>query len=129
MLGRTFIDITNMDTETISYSELARRVGDCILNNELQSQLGDTYEFELFNGEDVYCYKHEDKEDCEAKEDECEHQSRDIYQTYVITKDGAEYLKRKTDEIVYYCEALDLYIWGITHYGTSWNGVFTTIKA
>ena len=34
----------------------------------------------------------------------------------------------KAHEIVYYSEELDLYIWGVTHYGTSWDYVLTDIK-
>lgn len=117
------------NTEKVSYSELARRVGDCILNNELQSQLGGEYEFELFNGEDQYCYTHEDKEECVKDESPCEYESTEVYQTYIIDKSGADYLRRKTNEIVYYCKELDLYLWGITHFGTSWSGVFTEIKS
>ncbi len=116
------------NTETVSYSELARRVGDCILNNELHYQLGE-YEWELFNGKDMYCYKHETEEECAKDDSTCDYESIDVYQTYVISQDGAEYLQRKTNEIVYYCEKLELYLWGITHFGTSWSGVFTEIKA
>ncbi len=115
-------------TETLSYSELARRVGDCILNNELQTQLGGDFEFELFNGEDTYCYKHETKEECQKDDSNCDYESTEVYQTYIITDSGAQYLQRNTNEIVYYCEKLDLYLWGITHFGTSWSIVFTSIK-
>lgn len=115
-----------METEKISYSELARRVGDCILNNELHSQLSGEYDFELENGTEDYCYKHDNKEE---HNDECEYESVEVYQTYIITADGADYLKRRTDEIVYYCERLELYLWGITHFGTSWSGVFTELEA
>lgn len=114
---------------TISYRELARRVGDCILNNEIRSQLeGEDFNFELFNGDTSYCYIHESEEECRKHEEDCRQESRDIYQDYIITKDGAEYLQRKTNEIVFYCDKLDLYIWVITHFGTSWSGVFTSIK-
>ncbi len=95
-----------MDTKEISYSELAKRVGDCVMNNELHSQLGNEHEFELFTGSDDYCYEHESKEDCQKDEDKCRYESIDVYQEYVISESGAEYLKRNTDEIVYYCEAL-----------------------
>lgn len=114
--------------EQVSYSELARRVGDCILNNELQSQLAGEYEFELFSGEDTYCYKHETKEECAKDDSACEYESTDVYQTYIISQSGAGYLQRNTNEIVYYCEKLELYLWGITHFGTSWTGVFTQVK-
>lgn len=117
-----------MKTEKVSYSELARRVGDCILNNEIQSELSGEYEFELFNGEDTYCYKHETKEECEKNDSECDYESVSVYQTYIIDEGGAGYLQRNTNEIVYFCEKLGLYLWGITHFGTSWSGVFTDIK-
>lgn len=123
--------MTNNTKETVSYSELARRVGDCILNNSIMSELAGEYDFELISGEDTYCTTHETKEECDKAQLEgetCDLESRDVYQTYIITGDGADYLKRKTDEIVYYNEKLDLYLWGVTHWGTSWSGVFTEIN-
>lgn len=110
----------------ISYSELARRVGDCILNNEIMN----TEEgfWELVNGDDTYCYAHETKKECEEREEDCRHESYDIYQNYIITESGADYLKRNTNEVVYYNEKLNMYLWGITHFGTSWDEVFTTIN-
>ena len=33
-----------------------------------------------------------------------------------------------TDEILFYNETLDMYVWGVTHCGTSWNYVLTDIK-
>lgn len=122
--------MTTTKTEKVSYSELARRVGDCILNNEIQSitQAKGEYEWDLFNGEDSYCYKHEDKEECQKNDHECDYENTDVYQTYIITESGAEYLQRVSNEIVYYCEPLDIYLWGITHFGTGWDCVFTNIK-
>lgn len=45
----------------------------------------------------------------------------------IISAQGASILEEYTNEIVYYNEALDLYVWGITHYGTSWDYVLTDI--
>lgn len=117
------------ETEKVSYRELARRVGDCILNNQLQSELAGEYEFELFTGKDSYCYNHDTEEECGKDDSKCDYEYTEVYQTYIITQGGAEYLQCNTDEIVYYCEKLDLYLWGITHFGTSWAYVFTDIKA
>jgi hypothetical protein len=117
-----------MKTERVSYSELARRVGDCVLNNNLQSELGDDYEFELVHGKEMYCYKHETEEKCAKDDTQCDYESIDVYQTYIISQGGAEYLMRRTNEIIYYCEKLDIYLWGITHFGTSWGGVFTSVE-
>ena len=52
----------------------------------------------------------------------------EIYQYYIISDQGADILKRYTNEIVYYIEYLDIYIWGVTHWGTSWDYVLTDIK-
>lgn len=61
----------------------------------------------------------------ELKEEE---NPREIYQYYIISNTGAEILKQWTDEIVYYIPALDVYVWGVTHWGTSWDYVLTNIK-
>ena len=50
-----------------------------------------------------------------------------IYQTYAITPEGARFLFNHTTEIISYSEKLGLYLWHITHYGTSWSGVYTTL--
>ena len=115
--------------ERISYSELARRVGDCVMANSIMAELSGEYEFELFNGNDQYCYKHETEEECQKDDSKCDYESKDVYQTYIISQNSAEYLQRNTDEIIYHCEKLDIYLWGITHLGTAWDGVYADIKA
>lgn len=52
----------------------------------------------------------------------------EIFQYYIIDDNLAEILKDWTDEIVYYIDYLDIYVWGVTHYGTSWDYVLTNIK-
>ena len=52
----------------------------------------------------------------------------EIYQYYIISDNGADFLERFTDEIVYYIPLLDIYVWGITHFGTAWDYVLTDIK-
>ena len=52
----------------------------------------------------------------------------EIFQYFIISDNGAEILKNWTDEIVFYNEALDMYVWGVTHWGTSWDYVLTDIK-
>lgn len=61
--------------------------------------------------------------------DELENETEpDIFQYFIISEQGANILKEWTDEIVYYNETLDMYVWGITHWGTSWNMVLTDIE-
>lgn len=52
---------------------------------------------------------------------------REVFQWYIISDSGAEILKDYTNEILYYSESLDMYLWGVTHYGTSWDYVLTDI--
>lgn len=52
----------------------------------------------------------------------------DIFQYFLISREGADILKQYTKEIVYYNANLDLYVWGVTHWGTSWSYVLTDIE-
>ena len=52
----------------------------------------------------------------------------EIYQFYIISDSGAELLKDYTNEIVFYNSDLDMYVWGVTHFGTSWSYVLTDIQ-
>lgn len=51
----------------------------------------------------------------------------EIFQYYIISGAGAEILEDYTDEIVFYNSVLDMYVWGVTHWGTSWDYVLTNI--
>ena len=51
----------------------------------------------------------------------------EVYQWFIIDDRGAEILQDLTDEIVYYLPLLDIYVWGVTHFGTSWDYVLTDI--
>jgi len=52
----------------------------------------------------------------------------EIYQYYIISDNGARILQDYTNEILYYIEPLDVYVWGVTHWGTGWDYVLTDIK-
>lgn len=67
----------------------------------------------------------------ETEKEELEEQELnypEVFQWYIISDGGADILKDYTNEIVYYCETLGVYVWGVTHYGTSWDYVLTDIK-
>ena len=51
----------------------------------------------------------------------------EIFQYFIISDYGAQILQELTDEIVYYLPAIDCYVWGVTHWGTSWDYVLTDI--
>lgn len=50
----------------------------------------------------------------------------EVFQYYIVDYQGYEILS-EIGEVIYYNEELDLYIWGVTHYGTSWDYVLTDI--
>ena len=95
----------------MDYKCLSNIVGNTILNNNIINYEVDNWE--LINGVDY----NEEKEEY-----------IDIFQYYIIDNWGVEFLEKYTDEIVYYNEVLDIYLWGITHWGTSWDYVLTDIK-
>ena len=103
--------------QKISYLELAKKVGDTILCNNINNT--DEYYFEHF------IQGGEQPEDWNEKEDG-EWEMSEIYQSYIITERGASELINHTDEIVGYNPTLDVFVWHITHFGTGWDYVFTT---
>lgn len=76
----------------------------------------------------------EDKEDSdeykaleEAREILEDAKYYEIFQWFIVSNNGAEILE-EAGEIVYYNSALDMYLWGVTHWGTSWDYVLTNIR-
>lgn len=61
------------------------------------------------------------------KELENEQNYQEVFQWFIVDDWGARLLQN-INEIVYYNEKLDMYLWGVTHYGTSWDYVLTSIK-
>ena len=95
----------------VDYHCLSEIVGHKVLNNNIIQIDYDNWYLE--NGAD---YDEETEEYAE------------VFQYYIIDDNGADILKRYTDELVYYNENLDMYLWGITHWGTGWDYVLTNIS-
>lgn len=95
----------------IDYATLAKAF-DAVLNNDIIAKTQEIGYWECVNGTEY------DEETGDYQE---------IYQYYIISQSGFETLQRFTDEIVFYNEELDMYVWGVTHYGTSWDYVLTDI--
>lgn len=92
------------------------RAFDHVLNNsifELGQGIG--YGWELVNGLD---FDYEEEEIIEEPK---------VYQWYIVSSSGAEMIQEYTDEILYYHEELDMYLWGVTHWGTAWDYVLMDI--
>ena len=67
------------------------------------------------------------QEEIDELQDQQDNQD-EIFQYYIIDDQLARILQEWTNEIIYYIESLDIYIWGVTHWGTSWDYVLTNIK-
>jgi hypothetical protein len=94
----------------LDYFTLSEVIGDCILNNTIYEETFEDWEIVTGEFENEYGELH------------------DIYQYYIISRYGYVFLQKYTDEIVFYNEKLDVYVWGVTHFGTSWDYVLTDIK-
>lgn len=64
----------------------------------------------------------------ELKEEQEQSYNQDIFQYYIVSDQGAEMIKQYTEDPLFYNETLDMYVWGITHYGTAWSYVLTDVK-
>lgn len=105
-----------LDKGYLDYRTLACVVGDLILNNRLMTF--EEFYWELVSGQDQYAVD-KDGNECDPDSDECYGvYVYDVYQTCIISERGYDFLSRNTDEIVYYCEELDIYLCG---YHSFWH--------
>jgi hypothetical protein len=49
-------------------------------------------------------------------------------QDFIISKYGFDILKEYTDEVVFYNERLDIYVWGVSRWGTGWAYELTNVR-
>lgn len=139
----------------VDYRTLAKAF-DAVLNNDIMYKTNDIGYWELVSGykdnseEIEELEKKSDElvelitEETTAEEDEKitaqieeinkrieeleeEQEPEEVFQWYIVDDNGARILE-EAEEILYYNEELDMYIWGVTHWGTSWDYVLTNIK-
>ena len=97
----------------VDYRTLASSFQHVLNNNVMQYVIENAEMWEEVNG-------------CEYNEETDEY--TEVFQYYIISDAGFEILSSYTDELVWYNEKLDMYVWGVTHYGTSWDYVLTDIR-
>ena len=107
----TEISEYGIENGRVDYYSLARSF-DHIPCNDLINTTGGFTKWELFCGE---------------LEDDETGTEIEIMQYFIVSKPGAELLK-ECGEIVFYNEDLNLYVWGVTFYGVSWEYVLTPIR-
>ena len=96
----------------LDYATFAKAF-DAVMNNNIFDMgwnIGNGWE--LVNGSDY------DEENDEYTE---------VFQWFIVSDNGAQMIQDYTDEILYYHEELDIYLWGVTHWGTSWDYVLMDI--
>lgn len=95
----------------LDYATLAKAF-DAVLNNDIIGKTADVGYWECVSGNE-----YDEESDTHA----------DIYQYFIVSDNGAEILQ-EIGEIVYYNDTLDMYVWGVTHYGTAWSYVLTGVR-
>ena len=122
-------DIGYWDIENGSEEYYEDNNGNCYTYDEKEERIEELEakieELEGLETEEAEAQIEEIREDIEALEDA---HYEEIFQYYIISDSGAEILKDYTNEIVFYNETLDMYVWGVTHWGTSWDYVLTDIR-
>lgn len=109
-----------MDTDRVNFRTLVNFLfTDMILCNNITqdyeyftTELGDDYDRETGESADIYQYFIVD----------CDNWRIEQYQKWL------EENKKESDIILYYDDKLEVYILGVTHFGTSWDCVPTSIK-
>lgn len=88
----------------LDFKAMREIMGACILNNIIRDfEISD---WEIVNGE------FNDMVMCD----------------YIISEYGYEFLKEHTDELVFYNESLDIYVWAVTRWGTAWDYELSNIE-
>ena len=54
--------------------------------------------------------------------------NEEVFQWFIISEHSVEFFVHYTNELIYYSESLDMYLLGVTHFGTAWSGVMTEWK-
>ena len=91
-------------------------------------EAGDADEAEKLRAEAAELEAEAEKKEEEADELEAEQEPPECFQFFIVDDAGAEIIQEWTDDPLFYCEALDMYVWGVTHWGTSWDYVLTDIR-
>lgn len=94
----------------LDYGTLAKAFSH-VMANDLMSKTADIGYWEIINGSDY---------------DEESDTYNEVFQWFIVGDDGREILM-DTDEILYENAELGITLWGVTHWGTSWDYVLTDI--
>ena len=115
----------------VDYATLAKSF-DAVLNNYVFQATTEHCigEWETVNGDDYYYYDDNGEEITREEYEENGGMASpyEYYQMYIISESGAKILEDCTDETVWFNEELNMYVWGVNHWGASWDYVLTDIR-
>ena len=117
--------IYNVGWDFDEWEQLSGFVDNSEQIEELQEQIEDYEDRESMTG----CSYAPEIEEARAIIEDLENEQKripEIFQFYIVDDNGADLLQ-EINEIVFYNSALDVYLWGVTHWGTSWDYVLTDI--
>ena len=107
-------------TVRCNYSQIFYPDSSLILCNNIP-QVDEHLLENIENGSSVEYYD-EDGNPCD-EENAVDQSEKEVFQWYLIDDNTADRLKRSTKELIFYSEKLDVYVLGVTHYGTAWDYV------
>ena len=114
-------------TDIKTYKDFTEFFG---INPILNNNLINYHEFEFKNGEEFTYYDAEGNiiDEFEYRKDkrngkEVYKEQSEIFQYFIVSPYDATTIERYTDDIILYSNELDLYLWGIEHYGAPWDMV------
>lgn len=96
---------------------------------EIESRIDELFEDDTTEADAERAALEEERDALEEEREELENEQDEqpeIFQYYIVDDNGARILE-EFGEIVFYNSELDMYVWGVTHYGTSWSYVLTAI--
>ncbi len=130
-LAKAFDAVMNNDIiqKTIDIGYWEQESGFVDHSEEIEELQEEIEELMLDNENDEHTEKIDELQEKinELEEEQENAYNAEIYQYYIVDGNGAKILK-EAGEIVFYNDALDMYVWGVTHWGTSWDYVLTDIK-
>lgn len=117
-------EIDELNEQLEKLDDLFYEIKERYLESEADSEKEKDLEKQLDETQDKIAELKERIEELEREQNE----TPEIYQYYIVDDNGAEILKDLTNEVLFYLPCLNVYVWGVTHYGTSWDYVLTDIK-
>ena len=118
IFNATDIDSWEMESGFSDYSEEIE---------ELESKIEELEELESLT-EEQEAQLQEYRDELQELEDTDDYYDamESVYQWFIVSDAFADVLK-DINQILFYNRELDIYVWGVTHYGTSWNYVLTDV--